>query len=222
MRPSIGVVVTLLPERRDFFEGFVLPSIERQLTRDDELLIADDPEEHVCAKRNRWRQLGTELVYFSDDDAIQRENSLWRLAAVLEEHSGASVAYCDYMGIAVPPVKHPKGAVFIQKQCPWRPKTLVGRNIIPTMSLWRRDYFLQHNLVWNEESIGFDDWDLALQLAVKGGEGIYVPEVLYHAYYWQSGRTCRASPEEQELHCQKKMEQLRERHGEWMEKQQLM
>lgn len=211
-RPSIGVVLTRLPERSEFCRGFVIPSIETQMQAGDRLLEAPEPQLHVCKKRNRWRELGQELVFFCDDDVILRRDAFSILSRALECAPRASMAYCDYMGIVVPPLQHPKGPVFIQKQSSWNKRTLATRNVASTMSLWRREHLEKFGIAWNEESIGLDDWDMALQLLKAGGTGVYVPETLFHAYFLTEGRARREGN-----YYEERVNKLRERHGaEWV------
>ena len=180
----VTVVVPLSAHRQHFFEKFCLPAI--RANGPNKILVVRG-EGGACLKRNQgFSEVNTPYVFFCDDDVVLSGDCLARLLAELERaDGGVGYAYGDYLGICVPPATHPLGQVFEHRAQTFDAQELLRRNYISTMSLVRAEFFCG----FDEDVPRLQDWDLWLTLLKKGVNGLYVPGVLFHAYYLDRGIT---------------------------------
>lgn len=155
-------------------------------------ILANDPNEIIeiegqgsaPEKRNSGFELATQpFVFFCDDDIVLSKNCFSLMLTAIGDQF--DIAYGDYLGVCIPPVTHPKGMVFLQKGREFNEWVLRQRNYISTMSLTRRAKFLG----FDDTLPRFQDWDAWLRLIKAGSKGIYIPKVLFHAYYLDVGVT---------------------------------
>ena len=202
----IAVVVPHLPSREWFFEGFCMPSIN---ANDPGAVMVLEGKESVQEKRNKGvkgaTNMGTEFVFFCDDDVVLRSDCLDKLYRKLLDNPKAGYAYSDYLGIPIPPGVSPLGGVFHQKSQPFDPVTLRKNNYISTMSLVRLSAF-QKTSGFDPAIKRFQDWDLWLTMAEQGIVGVQVPETLFHAYYLDQGISTTVPMEEA-------LQVVRKKHG---------
>ena len=180
----ITVVVPLSANRQEFFEEFCLPGI--RANRPGKVLVVRG-EGGACRKRNLgFSEVDTPYVFFCDDDVVLARDCLPMLLAALEQtDDSVGYAYGDYLGICVPPATHPLGPVFVRRAQAFDGRELLKRNYISTMTLVRSEVFCG----FDEKVPRLQDWDLWLTLLQKGVEGLYVPGVMFHAYYLDQGIT---------------------------------
>lgn len=186
----VTVVVPHIASRDVFFRRFCLPSI--QANRPQQLIVVNDGHGGPAKRRNHGAAQATNpYIFFCDDDIVLGIDCLERLLAALEANPSAGYAYCEYMGFMVPgaPMHQVQGPVFHMKSGPFNPGELRTGNYISTMSLVRREVFPG----FDETLPQLEDWDLWLTLLERGVHGIYVPEVLFHAYYLDYGISASAN-----------------------------
>lgn len=103
------------------------------------------------------------FVLFLDADAIVRPDGIERMLKALVDHPDAAFSY---------------GAFRFGKKIflsgPFSVEKLAKQNDIHTSSLIRRESFPGFDPSLKK----FQDWDLWLQIAEAGGEGVYIPELL--------------------------------------------
>ena len=199
----VTVVVPLSAHRQEFFEEFCLPGI--RANRPAKVLVVRG-EGGACRKRNLgFSKVDTPYVFFCDDDVVLAGDCLTKLLAALEQTDGnVGYAYGDYRGICVPPATHPLGPVFVHRAQAFDGRELLKRNYISTMTLVRSEVFCG----FDEKVPRLQDWDLWLTLLQKGVEGLYVPGVIFHAYYLDKGITTGQSLQQAVSMIRGKYEQL--------------
>lgn len=186
---AISVIIPIFG-RVELLEA-CLDSFERATCKPFEIIIVDDGNEprvaaEICAiadkhkvhalrletnagapaARNAGARIATgELLFFADADVVMTTAGLEYLNKALEK-SPAAFAYGDFNfgKIAM------KGKEFSVDE-------LKKRNYISTMSLVRRSAFPS----FDETLKRFQDWDLWLSIAERGGVGVYVAEKIYTA-----------------------------------------
>lgn len=105
-----------------------------------------------------------EYVFFCDADIRLQPDALEKMFGALKQNPGAAFAYCQFrLGFKT------------FHSFPFDPKRLRELNYIHTSSLIRRRWFPR----FDESLKKFQDWDLFLTIAQKGGRGVFIPEVLY-------------------------------------------
>ncbi len=119
----------------------------------------------AAAARNAGARLATgDALFFCDADLVLDPRLLERLAAALAARLDASFAYCSFEW---------GGKTFVAR--PFDRVTLERNNFISTMSLISREAFPG----FDESLARFQDWDLWLTVAERGGVGVAVPETLF-------------------------------------------
>lgn len=135
------------------------------------------------AARTIGQQLATtEFVCHVDADAIYYPDFLRSLVGALLADPKAAFAYAGCVAIC------PKGT---RKEYPakvWDAGELWWGNDIPMPAVVRRDW-LPEKLTGHGAGGWFEDWDLWLQIARRGGYGVAVPKVLYEVQQRDEGRT---------------------------------
>lgn len=178
MSLPITVIVPLSENRKPWFKQVGLPSIEMN----NPLVVAySELGENANIKRNRaFVGTSTPYVFFCDDDVELVPNCLQLMYETLEKNKEKGYAYCDFKC-----VNHPCNGTYIHHAGVFEKSRLLSGNYISTMSLIRTSMFP-----------GFDntikrlqDWDVWLTMLKKGIEGIYIPEVLFTAYFNNKGIT---------------------------------
>lgn len=174
--------------RRHFFNRFVYPSLMGSGAAE---VIVVDGEEGAAAKRNAGAAKATQefLVLWDDDCMMAADYTTAMIAALTSAHPNVAFAYCDALEIVHPDApKHPTAAVKVRKSKPWNAGELQRGNYVSNMSMIRRVDFPG----CDERLKRLVDWDMWLTLADRGKSGVYIPEVLYHAYYLDHGITAGA------------------------------
>jgi hypothetical protein len=178
MSLPITVIVPLSENRKAWFNKVGLPSIEMN---DPAIVVYSEIGDNANIKRNKgFIGTGTPYVFFCDDDIELSTNCLQLMYNALEQDKEKGYAYCDFKC-----VNHPCNGDYIHHAGVFEGSRLRRCNYISTMSLIRTSMFP-----------GFDnsikrlqDWDVWLTMLKKGIEGVYVPEVLFTAYYGNKGIT---------------------------------
>jgi glycosyltransferase involved in cell wall biosynthesis len=117
------------------------------------------------AARNRgFAESSGQYVIFWDADVVAEPDMLAKMLQALESNKTAAYAYCNfYMGYKK------------MKAQEYSLPSLQTCNFICTMSLLRREAFPG----FDESLRRFQDWDLWLTIAERGGSGVWVPEFLF-------------------------------------------
>lgn len=184
----ITIIVPRLESRDGFYKNFCLDSIIANRPRE---ILEVSGEGGASAKRNYGlKHAGQDLVFFCDDDVVLAKNCLQTLFRALAPRY--RFAYCDNLGICVHPEGHPNGGVFVQRGHEFQAERFYEKNYASTMSLVRKFDFPG----FDESLPRFHDWDVWLTMIKEGARGIYVPEVLFHAYYLDIGVTAGTPYEE--------------------------
>ena len=123
---------------------------------------------------DRIRSHGLSNILFTDGDVEWRDLAVNVLRDALKDSSDdTAYAYCDCI----------RGGVFsgTSRAGKWSADRLRSNNYISTMSLCRMEALPKPPFVVDEER--FQDWSLWLRLLRRGYKGVYVPQVLFTAYY---------------------------------------
>ncbi len=176
----ISVVVPLSKHRRNFFYRYVLPSIESN--QPAEILI-EDCEGSAPVKRNLGASKATQdYLFFCDDDTVLGTDCLKMMYYAIDEEV-EGFAYCHYMAVVKDSTAHPHEKNFINQAHPFSFERLKKHNYIDTMSLLKKEHFPG----FDEELVGFQDWDLWLTIARNGVTGKLIDDILYIKFYLDKG-----------------------------------
>lgn len=119
----------------------------------------------AAAARNRGAQEAHgDLLLFCDADVVLAPHALERLAAMLEQHPGASYAYSSF-----------RFGWKMFRSFPFSADRLRHMPYIHTTALIRRAHFPG----FDASLPRFQDWDLWLTMLAADHVGIHVPEVLF-------------------------------------------
>lgn len=173
MNLPISVIVPLQSHRKDFFERFCLPSIERNSPQ--EVIIIDE-EGTAPVKRNKGAMLAKcSFLFFCDDDVILGRDCLDKYYRSINETVNG-FAYSDFTWINTI-----TNTSFIYKSKVFNKYELLKSNYISTMSLMKSECFCGFS-----DLPQYQDWDLWLTISKKFS-GHYIPENLYIACSMDQG-----------------------------------
>lgn len=193
--------------------GRCLDAIARQTRVPDEVLVVDDgshdtsaaiaeqrgvrvlrvPHGGASAARNAGaRQAGGDLLFFCDADVVLEPQALAKLESLLVAHAQAAFAYSAF--------RQWQGQVMGGQ--PFDAEALKRHNYISTMALVRRDVFPG----FDTSLLRFQDWDVWLTIAARGGIGVGTPEVFFRVLV--PGRISRGA-----LSRLRATRQIRKKHG---------
>lgn len=119
-----------------------------------------------AARNAGARAANGEMLFFADADICINPTALAALLHALRENPRAAFAYGDFDYGSI----HMLGKSFSAEQ-------LRRQNYISTMSLVRTEHFPG----FDEDLTRFQDWDLWLTIAERGGLGSYVPQTIFKA-----------------------------------------
>lgn len=175
----ITIVVAHKKSRSEFFEGFCLPSLK---ANDPFKIEVMDEEGVPAAQRNLGQmRVSTPYVFHADDDLILRADCLKKMLLALTEYRECAFAYCDFIRVTMPYAPlHPWASVMMHRSGEWDRRRIRRESYVDTAALIRRDTFPGFDET--PEMGRFHDWDLFLTMSHRGHKGIWVPELLYHAY----------------------------------------
>jgi glycosyltransferase involved in cell wall biosynthesis len=137
------------------------------------LLLAKDANEGLAAARNTgFAAARTDRVMVMDADNQVYPTCLERLSAALDADPGAAAAYAiledfgDQRGL--------------RSALAWEPRRLADANYIDAQAMWRLDTWRDlGGYRGDDDSVfGWEDWDLWLRLADRGGYAVLVPQAL--------------------------------------------
>lgn len=176
----ISVIVPFSIHRDTFFHRYCLPSIEANNPHE---IIVEDGEGSAPYKRNLGAKKATQdYLFFCDDDSILANDCLKTMYFAIDgEEEG--FAYSHYIGIVNSKDTHPIGKNFVQHSHPFSLSQLKKNNYIDTMSLVKTKHFPG----FDEELVGFQDWDLWLRVAEQGVRGEFINDVLFIKFYFDQG-----------------------------------
>ena len=176
-----------------------LPPIELSHLADE--IICFPKSRGVQEARNygfeRIRSRDLPYVLFTDGDIEWMPGVLNILRSTLEAAPNAAYAYCDY---------HRRGSFYET----WRAggfsdDRLRKESFISTMSLCRTG--LLPKIPFDPVIERFQDWDLWLRLLSKGHRGVYVPQILFTAFYADGDTSLKGRD-----HCQKWKQEVLRKH----------
>ncbi|OGH68154.1 MAG: hypothetical protein A3C15_03595 [Candidatus Magasanikbacteria bacterium RIFCSPHIGHO2_02_FULL_50_9b] len=129
-------------------------------------VIRSEQNQGAAAARNRGARVACgSLLFFADADIVLEEKALEQLSDALVAHPTAAFAYGDYL------LEH-----HLMCAQNFSAEKLKQNNYISTMSLVRTSAFVG----FDESLKRFQDWDLWLSITARGGQGIYVPNIIAH------------------------------------------
>lgn len=165
----VSVVVPHTKSRAEFFHAVCLPSIERN--NPAQIIVVDRPG-GACEKRNEGASKAMyDYLLFVDDDAELLPDAIEVALAFLNSDSGAAFAYGDRVVVDHTP---PPRTINLPGVA-WNLETLRRASYIDTTSLLRKKAFPG----FDSSIKRFQDWDLWLTIAGRGGRGIYVRRPLH-------------------------------------------
>jgi glycosyltransferase involved in cell wall biosynthesis len=127
------------------------------------------------------------LVFPLDSDDLAVPGALTRMADLLDRTPTADACYGDWLEFG----PHEK-----VRRVPRRfdPYLLAFRNRYPVASLFRRS-FLEAVGGWQSVGgmVGYEDWDLWMSLAERGGDAVFIEDVLVLRYRIHGGRMLRSA-----------------------------
>ena len=139
--------------------ALALTNCQRKLT------LFDQANKGAPAARNfGFKMSHGEFVIFVDADIVLKPQTLQKMLGALERDPGAAFAYSSF-----------KWGWKKFKLWPFDYEKLRQMPYIHTTSLIRRQAFTG----FDESLKKFQDWDLFLTMAEKGGRGIFIGEVLF-------------------------------------------
>lgn len=195
----VSVIVPLSPNRRKFFESFVLPLIEANMVNE---IIINDNFGTAPKKRNdglKKSNKNNKYVMFIDDDILLPKDYIRNGINAIEkaQSNGENVgfAYCGYKGIVFYPNSHPMKGNFDIPTLPFNIENLKKGNYISTMSLICRSCFGE--IRFDENLKRLQDWDLFLGAVLReeGCTGISIPGNEFLAFYLDEGITSNGNNE---------------------------
>lgn len=173
----------------------LLNSLEKQIMKPQEIIAVDDGSEDniqeaiapfrdkiifleqenrgASSARNKGACLARgDFLIFVDADLVPRNDMISRMRKVLDENRDAAFAYSSfYYGFK----KFPCFEFDLEK--------LKSTPYIHTTSMIRRQWFFG----FDESLKRFQDWDLFLTIALKGGKGCFIDEYLFKVKPRKSG-----------------------------------
>jgi hypothetical protein len=196
----ISVIVPHKKSRKEFFEGYCLPSIREN--NPQEIIIIDE-EGSAAVKRNKGAaQAKGEYLFFCDDDVILNSKCLERNLEVLTENPSASFSYSSFLSVSCIPM--PPGSVSPHHARDWDPEVLLSANYIDTGSLIRKEAFMG----FDETLAKFEDWELWIRMMKNGKIGVFTKRVLFLSFRIDASVTI-SIPNEPSL------KRIREKHPEF-------
>jgi hypothetical protein len=137
------------------------------------LLLAKDANEGLAAARNTgFAAARADRVMVMDADNQVYPTCLARLSAALDADPGAAAAYAiledfgDQRGL--------------RSALAWEPRRLADANYIDAQAMWRLAAWRDLGGYRGDDDhvFGWEDWDLWLRLADRGGHAVLVPQAL--------------------------------------------
>lgn len=195
----VSIVVPHKSSRLVFFAQACLPNLVRNAP--SEIIVLPD-DRGPSAKRNAGgKAASSEFLLFVDDDVVLKGGALEYMVAALRANPGAAWAYSDYDHVVHPGVQFtvPSGR---WTAGPWDAARLRREPFVSTMSLLRR----QHFPGVDEQLPRYDMWDMWLTVAARGGQGLYLPEVLFESHHIDAGVTMTVPPDQA-------LARIKEKHG---------
>lgn len=186
--PRVSIIIPVWNHAEELRK--TLAALRSQTFQDFEVIIVDDAStdaiqavmdkehqngsfefvrlsQHSGAPRARnegFNRAQGEHLLFLDADAVMIPSALSVLVQALDTHTEASFAYASFIfGVKL----------FRSKPFSW--SELQARNYIHTSALIRREAFPG----FDESLRKFQDWDLWLTIAERGGKGIFVDQTLF-------------------------------------------
>ncbi|MEC7839167.1 MAG: glycosyltransferase [Chlamydiota bacterium] len=180
MKLPISVIIPLTKSREPFFYNYCLPSVE---ANNPQQIIIEDDEGSAPYKRNLGASKATQpYLFFCDDDTILSKNCLPKMFQAI--HAKEEVfAYSHYAVIVTKEEAHPIGKNFIHQSKPFNAKALQKNNYIDTMSLLKTQSFPG----FDENLLGYQDWDLWLRVVNSGGTGAFIDDLLFMKFCFDKG-----------------------------------
>lgn len=128
-------------------------------------IIRSEIRSGAADARNRGALCATgDLIFFADADITIEENGLELLIRALEQNQHAAFSYGDFM----------LGKILMRGK-KFSFAELTKTNYISTMSLIKTSWFNGFDVTL----LRFQDWDLWLSIAEKGGTGAYTPHTIF-------------------------------------------
>lgn len=168
----VSVIIPHTKSRDEFFRAVCLPSVERN---DAAQIIVVDRPGGASEKRNEGAARAMhDYLLFVDDDAELLPGAIEHALSFLDADRGAAFAYGDR--VLIDNTQHVKERLV--PSCGWNPEALRRSNYIDTTSLIRREFFPG----FDPQVRRFQDWDLWLTIAGRGGRGVYVRRPLHKSH----------------------------------------
>ncbi len=137
------------------------------------LLLAKDANEGLAAARNTgFAAARASKVMVMDADNQVYPTCLARLSAALDAHPDAAATYAILEDFGDQPG--------LRSAWAWEPRRLTDFNYIDAQAMWRLDAWQALGGYRGDDDLvfGWEDWDLWLHLADRGGHALLVPQVL--------------------------------------------
>lgn len=184
----VTVIVAHRPDRKEFFEGYCLPSIEAN--RPERIIVMDEIGVPTVLRNKGAAMVKSDYMFHADDDIIFRSDLLEKEVEALDRNPEYAFCYSDFLWITLEEAQalHP----FYKPLHRHRGKSfdleaLKKDNYIDTSSLIRTSLFPGFD---EDPAISrIHDWEMWLRMGLKGLKGLWIPEVLYHAYNTDAGLT---------------------------------
>lgn len=163
-----------------------IDGIKNQTFKNIEIIvIVDHDQKGMNWTRNQgWPKAKGKYLLFLDDDITLQSEAIEKMVNALDK-SKASYAYSDYSRSG-----RVSGAFNSHK---WDLEELKKTNFISSQSLIRAKDFTG----WDEKVIRYTDWALWRKMAKQKKFGVYIPEILFDAYYDDSGVSVRGEADRQ-------------------------
>jgi hypothetical protein len=137
------------------------------------LLLAKDANEGLAAARNTgFETARADLVMVMDADNMVYPTAIARLAATLHDQPSAAAAYSILEDFG--------SQRNIRSALAWDVERLCAANYIDAQAMWRRSAWEQLGgyRADDDHVYGWEDWDLWLRLADRGGHATLVAQIL--------------------------------------------